>query len=214
MVSGPALYRASVIDQSLRGAKDRALAPVVRLIGGRVHPTAITLVSMLSCVGAAFAAAQSSRWFALALWLVGRTLDGIDGPVARSTGRQSDLGGYLDMMADTVGYAAVPIGIAAARSSAPVWLACAVLLASFYLNTMSWTYLAAIAEKRAAGASARGEPTTIHMTTGLIEGTETIVLFAAMLLWPAQARGLFFVMAALVGVTIVQRLVWAKRQLA
>ena len=45
----------------------------------------------------------------------------------------------------------------------------AVLLATFYVNTMSWTYLAAVAEKRSAGASAHKELITIHMGAAPLE---------------------------------------------
>jgi hypothetical protein len=51
------------------------------------------------------------------------------------------------------------------------------------------------------------------MPTGLIEGAETIVLFTAFLAVPALAPWVFAVMAAGVGITIVQRIIWARRNL-
>lgn len=178
-----------------------------------VLPGHLTAMSFVACVGAGALAAGGLRWWALAAWLIGRFLDGLDGAVARRRGRSSDLGGYLDLMADTIGYAAVPIGLAVAQDDAAVWAACAVMLATFYVNTMSWTLLSAIAEKRSAGASARGERTSVHMPAGLVEGAETIVLFSLMLALPDQAQLLFWTMAALVAVTVVQRLVWARESL-
>ena len=159
------------------------------------------------------AAGFGLRWQAVGLWLLGRVFDGLDGAVARDGDRQSDLGGYLDMMADTIGYAAVPIGIATAQASIGTWTWCAVLLATFYANTMSWTYLAAIAEKRGGGAVQRGERTAVHMPVGLVEGAETIVLFVLMLSFPDRAIWWFSAMAGLVGVTVMQRIVWAVRNL-
>lgn len=201
-----------MIDGVLREAKDRALAPVVHRLAGRVSPAVLTALSLLGGLGGGGAAA-GLRWWAVAIWLVGRVADGLDGAVARSNGRQSDLGGYLDMMADTLGYSAVPLGIAIAQDRPSVWAACAVLLASFYVNTMSWTYLAAVAEKRGTGATAQHERTTVHMPTGLVEGTETIAFFVLMLAWPSAAPVLFSAMAALVALTIGQRVVWAVRHL-
>lgn len=197
----------------LREAKDRALSPVVDRLAGRVPPAALTALSLLGGLGGGAAAAAGLRWWAVAIWLAGRVADGLDGPVARSNGRQSDLGGYLDLMADTIGYSAVPLGIAIAQDRSAVWVACAVLLACFYVNTMSWTYLSAVAEKRGAGAAAQGERTTVHMPTGLVEGTETIVFFVLMLAWPRATPALFGTMAALVAVTIGQRIAWAARHL-
>ena len=202
-----------MIDHRLRAAKDRAVGPLTTRLPGLVTPGRLTAASVVAGVTAGVLAAVGLRWWSLAVWLVGRVLDGIDGALARRRGRQSDLGGYFDLMGDTVGYAAVPLGIAAAHGDTQVWAACAVLLASFYLNTMSWTLLSAIAEKRSVGAGIRGERTTIHMPAGLIEGAETIVLFSLMLAVPDQALALFWVMSALVAVTILQRVVWASRSL-
>jgi phosphatidylglycerophosphate synthase len=202
-----------MLDTTLRRVKDRSLQPLAALAGRLVPAGALTVLSLVLCVGAGVLAATGSRWLALAAWLLGRLFDGLDGPVARRRGTASDLGGYLDMMADTVGYAAVPLGIAAGQGEQSVWMWCAVLVATYSVNTVSWAYLSAIAEKRQQGAAATGEVTTIHMPTGLVEGTETIVLYAVMLAWPAQASVWFAAMAAAVALTIVQRVVWAKGNL-
>jgi phosphatidylserine synthase len=82
------------------------------VLAGRIAPGALTASSLLCGVGAGTAAAAGSRWIALVLWLAGRVLDGLDGALARATQRAGDLGGYLDLLADTVGYAAVPLGVA------------------------------------------------------------------------------------------------------
>jgi phosphatidylglycerophosphate synthase len=153
------------------------------------------------------------HWWALALFLAGRVFDSVDGAVARRGGTASDLGGYLDQLADTVGYAAVPLGLAAGAGTTAVWAACAVLLASFYVNIVSWAYLAALAEKRGSGATAQDVATSIVMPTGLVEGAETVALYAAMLVIPGWLPGWFWVMAGLVAVTAVQRVVWAVRHL-
>lgn len=199
-----------MIDDRLRAAKDRVVEPLATRLPRSVTPGRLTATSMLGGIAAGVLAAGGWRWWAVGAWLVGRLLDGLDGAVARRLGRQSDLGGYLDLMADTVGYVAVPLGVAAWHDDPVVWAACAVLLASFYLNTMSWTLLSAIAEKRATGAAARGERTTVHMPTGLVEGAETIVLYTLVLALPAPAVWWFWSMAALVVVTIVQRVWWAR----
>jgi phosphatidylglycerophosphate synthase len=203
-----------MIDRRLRVAKDLVVGPVAARMAGRVHPMLLTLFAFLAGVGGGVAAGFGLRRTAVAVWLIGRVFDGLDGAVARRSGRHSDLGGYLDMLGDTIGYTAVPIGIAVSQDDTIVWIACAVLLASFYVNTVSWTFLAAIAEKRGSGAIEQGERTTIHMPAGLIEGAETIVLFTLMLAVPGGAAELFLAMAALVAVTIGQRVAWAVRNLS
>ncbi|CAB4542626.1 MAG: CDP-alcohol phosphatidyltransferase family protein [Actinobacteria bacterium] len=202
-----------MIDDRLRVVKDRALEPFVRRLPSAATPGRLTALSLAASLAAALLAAGGRVWWSLAAWLLGRLVDGFDGAVARRLGRSGDLGGYLDLMSDTVGYAAIPLGIAAGQDDSRVWIACAVLLAAYYVNALSWTLLSAIAEKRSAGAAARGERTSVHMPAGLVEGAETIVLVSAMLAFPRQATVLFSVMAALVAVTVVQRVVWAWRSL-
>lgn len=203
-----------MLDPVLRPLKDRVLLAVARPLGMHVSPGAVTAAALLlGLVCAALLLVPSPGW-ALAAWLGSRTLDGLDGIVARAHGRQSDLGGYLDILCDFVVYAAVPIALVAGRPPTPgAWLALSVLLASFYVNAASWMYLAAILEKRSAGAHMRGESTSVAMPGGVIGGSETVVLFAVFILLPELLVPLFLLMAALVAVTVVQRLAWAARHL-
>jgi phosphatidylglycerophosphate synthase len=154
-------------------------------------------------------------WYrtALGLWLLNRVLDGLDGLVAREHGRSTAFGGYLDIMADFAVYAAVPIGLYSSRPGSDNALGLIVMLGSFYVNAASWMYLSAILERRGAGAEARGEVTAVTMPPGLIGGTETILFYAAFLIWPDQMRELFMLMAGLVLVGVGQRLWWAQRNL-
>ena len=143
--------------------------------------------------------------------MINRVLDGLDGIVAREHGKQSDFGGYLDLLLDFVVYLAVPIGIAAAQPALPILWATVALLSAFVLNLLSWSVLSAILERRAAAAADR--LTTVAMPGGLIEGAETIFFYTLFLLLPAYATVLFAIMAGLVLVTAAQRVLWASRYL-
>lgn len=200
-----------MFDDLLRKLKDRLLAPVARLMGPRVSPNVLTLLALVTGLGAAWAAWQSQPVAALALWLVSRVLDGLDGTQARVHERQSDFGGYFDILMDFLVYAAIPIAMILEHP--PLATAGAMLLASFFVNAASWMYLAAILERRQVGAKARDELTTITMPPGIIAGTETVILYSAMLAFPAARLALFGIMAALVMVNVVQRLWWARRNL-
>ncbi len=125
--------------------------------------------------------------------------------------RQSDFGGYLDIMLDFVVYAAIPLALMLAEPN--LLRAGALLLASFFVNAASWMYLAAILERRQAGAAAQNELTTITMPPGIVAGAETVVFYTAMLAWSSARETLFVVMAALVMVNVGQRLWWARRHL-
>ena len=202
-----------MIDQELRPLKDRLLDRVARRLAAIVGPGAVTAVAVLIGLGAALAAFAGLVALSVVLWLLNRLLDGLDGAIARRRGRSTDLGGYLDIVADTVVYAAIPLGVAAALDTRAAWIAATVLLASFYVNAVSWTYLAAVLEKRGSGVASSTEVTTVRMPRGLVEGAETIVFHTALLALPQHFVLVSAGMALLVALTVVQRLVGARRLL-
>ena len=198
-----------MLDQRLRVPKKWLLAPLARRL--KVHPNAITGAGLLAGLAAAMAAAAGEFNTGLAFWVGNRFLDGLDGEVASAQGKQSDLGGYFDIMADLAVYAAIPVGLTLAVGNPP-WLLLAVLLGLFYLNVGSWMYLSSILEKR-AGAEVDHEFTAVTMPAGLVEGGETIVLFTLFFLLPERLGILFGLMAVLTLLTVGQRLRWAKKHL-
>lgn len=202
-----------MLDQPLRQVKEAVLMPVARAVSARATPTGVTLAGLAVGIASAGAAYAGIHGLALVLWLANRALDGLDGTIARVTGRQSDLGGYIDILADHVVYAALPFALAFNQQTFDALAALGFLLASFYINAASWMYLAAILEQRQQGAKARGEKTTITMPTGIIEGTETVIFFSLFFLFPAHIAGLFVLMGALVLATTLQRLLWARAHL-
>jgi phosphatidylglycerophosphate synthase len=199
-----------MFDTSLRRFKDRVGEPLARPMN-HVPPMIISVLTLIVGLLAAYAAFRGQYLWAFILWYLSRVLDGLDGLIARITDRQTDLGGYVDILTDFFVYAMVPVGLVAGSPSEQHYLALIFLLAVFYINTASWMYLAAILEKRAAH-----EPdtqTTIVMPAGIIGGFETIVAYGIFLLFPAFITILFSIFAALVFITIMQRLIWAKHNL-
>ena len=200
-----------MLDLQLRSTKERLLAPIAARCPRSLSAAAVSFVSLACCVGAGVVAWRGAVILSVVLWLVGRVLDGLDGAIARANGSASDFGGYVDLLFDTIGYAAVPLGIAFGVDQPGTWQVIAVLLGSFYVNSVSWLMLSALLEKR--GERASGEQTSVTMPTGLIEGTETIVLFTIALALPQHARITFAVMAAGVAIGVTQRAVAARRLL-
>lgn len=212
-----------MLDHVTRGLKDWALNALLRVIPDRVSPTAVTVASLPVGLSTAVCAAYGRWWWALALFWVNRLLDGLDGLIARSRNRQSDFGGYLDIMVDFVVYATIPVGVWMGRGAtghaAPAWPV-VTLLAVFYVNGASWMYLSALIEKRRntrsdSSPETTSEPSTtsIVMPTGLIEGTETVVFYTLFLLLPQAYVLLFTAMAAATFIGVIQRMVWARRTL-
>ena len=202
-----------MLDSTMRPVKDRLLAPVAHSPIGRLHPMILSALGLAVTIAAAAAAWQRLSALAVALCLVGRLADGLDGVAARATDRASDVGGLVDFCFDTIGYSAVPLGIALGLDDRATWIATAVLLATFYVNGTTLGYLAALREKRALGAAVQGQPTSAALPRGLVEGTETIVFFTVALAWPGTASVVWGVMAGAVALTVLERLGWAARTL-
>ena len=219
-----------MFDTTLRRVKDRVGEPLAGRMKG-ISPNTVSLAAFGAGVLTAVLAARGSTLWALAFWLVSRALDGLDGLLARMHAKQSDFGGYLDILLDFVVYAAVPIGIVLSAPNPERYLALAFMLAAFYVNGASWMYLAAILEKRGgqfAGSPQHqsqedagqevGDPaapanmTTVIMPSGLVGATETIIAYCLFLIWANQAAILFTVFGAMVVFTTLQRLVWAWRK--
>lgn len=200
-----------MFDHVLRLLKDRWLAPLARWLGPSLSPNTVSVLGFLFGLACAAAAARGANVLAVVLWVVNRMLDGLDGSLARVHGRQTDFGGYLDILLDFVVYAAIPVAMVYASPSRDIAVAGVLLLATFFVNSASWMYLAAILERRELGATTHGELTTVTMPPGLIAGTETVVFYALFLAVPAWRVGGFQIMATLVVVNVFQRLWWARR---
>lgn len=206
-----------MFDGSLRGVRDRALSPLARALRS-VSPTTLTAIGLVAGLACAGSAAAGDHNLALVLWLSNRLIDGLDGAVARQQGTTSDRGGYFDLLADFIVYAAVPVGlVVGSPSSDGLALSLGLLLGSFYVNAVSWLALSALLERQSthktSGHGGARRETALIMPSGLIEGAETVIFIAVCLLWPGLIAWWFNGMAFLVAVTAAQRAVWAWRNL-
>ena len=171
-----------MLDGLARRLLDPPLDRMGRVLAARgVAADALTFAGLACGLGAALAIAVAADGLALAALALNRFLDGLDGAVARASAR-TDRGGFLDIVLDFTVYGAVPLAFAL-RDPAANALAAAVLLFAFYVNGASFLAFAAVAAKRGLETSVRGIK-SLYFTVGLPEGTETVLAFAAMILWP------------------------------
>ncbi len=199
-----------MFDDRMRLVKDSVFSPMAQPLQA-IPPWLFSVMGLMAGVGAALALWQQAYLMGFLLWVLNRVFDGLDGAVARVSHKQSDLGGYLDIVIDFVVYAALPVGLALGRMETAVTYGLLFLLCTFYVNGASWMYLAAILEKRSRRHADR--LTSVIMPTGLIGGTETILFYSAFIIFPGALAWLFGLMGSLVAITVVQRLVWAIRHL-
>ena len=192
-----------MIDALILPAQRRVLHPLALALHRRdVTADSISLAGF--GLGILAVPALAFGWFglALALILLNRLADGLDGAVARM-GAPTDRGAFLDIALDFVFYAVVPLGFALADPAANA-LPAAVLIAAFVGTGSSFLAFAVIAAKR--GMRAEDYPSKgIFYLGGLTEGFETIALFVAMCLWPALFAPLAYVFAAACALTTLTR---------
>lgn len=172
-----------MLDRHLRPLIDRLLDHSARSLAQRgVSANSLTAAGLVAGLIAALCVALGTFWLALIFAFASRLLDGLDGAVARASSPTA-LGGYLDILADFSFYAALPVGFVL-YDPALNGVAGAILLASFFINAASFLGYAILAEKHQHETRLNGEKSHFH-ATGLIEGTETIALFAICLIWPS-----------------------------
>ena len=198
-------------DMSLRAKKDELMVPLARRLFGAVHPNIVSLIAMVVGLIAAVAILSEQYWIGLALWLLNRILDGLDGVVARVHDKQSDFGGYLDLLLDFVVYLTVPMAFVWVQPTPFNLWALVALVAVYVLNTLSWTVLSAMLEKRQRASARR--LTSVEMPPGLIEGAETILFYTLFFLLPAYVGYLYLLFSGLVMFTVAQRVWWAYQTL-
>jgi phosphatidylglycerophosphate synthase len=197
-----------VLDAALRARLAPALEAAARPLAARgVRAGSVTAAGFAVGVGACVAAALALWPVALALWLLNRVLDGLDGALARLHGA-TDLGGFLDIVADLAVYGGFVAGVAVAEPGAR--LACVVLLVGYYVNAGAWLAYSSLAERRRLAV---GDDRSLRFVTGVAEGSETIVAYTLFCLLPGAAATIAWVFAAMVAVTALQRLVYAVRTL-
>jgi phosphatidylglycerophosphate synthase len=176
-----------------------------------VSADAVTLVGLALGLLSAGLIALGESLVALLPLLASRLADGLDGAVARAS-RGTDFGGYLDITSDFLFYGAVPLAFVLS-DPAGNGAAGAFLLASFYFNGASFLGFAILAAKSGIETDAQGVK-SLYFSDGLLEGTETILFFVALCVFPFWFAPLAWIFGALCFLTGVLRVVAARRVFA
>ena len=185
----------------IRPAVD-ALARGLARLG--VSANQVTLAAFATGIFAAYLIACSSYIEGLLAILLSRTLDALDGAVARQS-QATDAGGFLDISLDFLFYASIPLAFALSHPLQNA-LPAAVLLAAFVGTASSFLAFAILAAKRGLQSDAYPHK-SFYFLGGLTEATETLACFAAMCLWPRYFPELAYGFAVLCAITITTRVV-------
>jgi phosphatidylglycerophosphate synthase len=188
---------APFIQRSIAGLAQAAVNAGMRADHVSLMAFGLGIFAMISiAINAYFAAAI--------LVLASRLCDALDGAVARLT-QPTDAGGFLDITLDFLFYAGIVLAFAIADPLARA-LPAAVLLTAFVGTGSSFLAFAALAAKRGI-TSVQYPGKSFYFLGGLTEGTETLIVFIAMCIWPEWFAELAYGFAALCTITIVTRIV-------
>ncbi|MEO7754412.1 MAG: CDP-alcohol phosphatidyltransferase family protein [Terracoccus sp.] len=181
-----------------------------------VSPNRLTAAGLVIGLGSALAAAATAWNVALVLWLVSRTIDGLDGALARHragagakqdiAGSTSAAGGFLDIVADFIVYGCTVVGVAvgATRAEGAQWWPFLLVLLAYYVNGTAFLAFSSIAERTGRQID---DGRSLSFLGGLAEGAETIVVHSLWLVFPGQAGPIAIGWALVVGVSGAQRAV-------
>ena len=198
-----------MFDARIRPLIDPPLNRIGRALAGwGVSANMLTFTGLALGLGGAVAIAFGHIGLGLALIIANRVLDGLDGAVARVNGPTA-LGGYFDIVADFAFYVSVPLAFGfldPANTKAAL-----VLVASFVLTGVSFLAFAVIAAERGEETKEHGTKSFFY-STGLAEGTETVLVFIAFALFPAWFVPIAYGYAVLCVLTVFQRSAMAIRR--
>jgi len=193
-----------MFDTSIRRRIDPLLDRVAAwLVRRGCTANVVTVVGFLIGAMACLAIGFQQYLVALLLITMNRVADGIDGAIARQS-RATDVGGFLDIVLDTIFYSGVPFAFAVSRPHDR--LPAAFLIYSFIGTGGSFLAYATIAAKRGVTAD-REQKKSFYYSVGLMEGAETIVFFILFCVLPEHFAALAWTFGSLCWVTTILRII-------
>jgi CDP-diacylglycerol--glycerol-3-phosphate 3-phosphatidyltransferase len=184
-----------------------------RSMGGlartRVTPNALTAGGVLLCAAGAvvvyfeYRGQLAAYWIGAALFIVGSILDILDGALARSSGKATPFGAFVDSMTD--------------RVSEGVMLGAIALVFMRHGNevALAFTFAAAVGSFLVSYARAKAEILGLRGDVGIGSRAERVVVISAGLIlapWGALQWAIYL-LAATAWLTVIQRLLHVRKQL-
>ena len=199
-----------MFDETVRTHLEPLLSPIARGLGRiGLTPTTVTVGTFVIAGVAAGAIAGGYPAVGLAIWLVSRVGDGLDGVLAWASNRVTAFGGYLDITLDMAAYSAMVVAFATLhREPRLAWLG---ILTGYVLSITTTLALAAAADR--AGRTVSATNRTYQFTRGLAEGGETTLVYVAWIVFPSFVEPVAWAWCAILFAAVIQRSILAWRVL-
>lgn len=198
-----------MLNTRIRATWDRFVRPIgTAAAKGRIPPNSVTLLGLVVQAGVAVLIIDGRLLVAGLVAIVAGLLDGIDGAVAKASGKVTKFGAFLDSTTDRVSDAVVFVAIAWLYGVAPdiaehdePWVAAAALTALVASFLVSYV-------------KARAESLGLDCNVGFAERAERLILVIAALVFEPLLPAIIAILAVLSIVTAGQRIVHVHRQTA
>jgi len=200
---------ARIRDSYTGGVRRLAARGMQRLAETRVSPNALTAAGVTLCTVAAVLVYFEYRneylfyWLGGAVFVIGSILDILDGALARSSGKGTQFGAFLDSTTDRIGEGLMlgSIGLIFYRHQNEVALASA-------MAAIAGSFLVSYTRARAEALGLRGD-------VGLGSRVERVVVISiglGLAPWGVLPWAIY-VLAATAWITVVQRILHVRKQL-
>lgn len=199
-----------MFDEPVRRRFARIAQPVTDgLAATGITPNQLTLLTFVIALGGAACLALGWPRVGLAIWLVSRVGDGLDGALARATSRRTPFGAYLDITLDMAAYSAMVLAFSRLYpAQGLVWASILTAYVIVITTTLALSDAATTADRRVSGTDR-----TFQFTPGIAEAGETSVMYGLWVVFPGAVAWLAWVWFAALMATCVQRSVLAWRAL-
>lgn len=196
-------------DSYAAGGRRLAVRAVQGLARTRVSPNALTAAGVTLCILGGVLVYFEYRneylfyWLGGAVFVIGSILDILDGALARTSGKQTPFGAFIDSTTDRVGegFMLAAIGLVFYRHGHEVALA-------FAMAAIAGSFLVSYARAKAEALDLRGD-------VGIGSRAERVVVISvglALAPWGVLPWAIYL-LAATAWITVVQRIVSVYRQL-
>lgn len=194
-----------MLNTKIRGWWDGLVRPVGVLASkGRISPNSVTLFGVAVQVAVAAYIITGHLLVAGLLAILASLVDGIDGAVAKASGRVTRFGALLDSTTDRLSDALFFIPIAWLYGVSPdisehdePWVAAVALVALVASFLVSYI-------------KARAEGLGLECNVGIAERAERLILLIAALILSPLLPAIMVVLAALATITVAQRIVHVR----
>ncbi len=197
-----------MFDRQIQNFTQKPLIIISKLFLKFLKPNQMTILGFILGLFMCILIFFQFYFAALALLLLNRFCDGLDGTMARLT-TPTPLGGYLDIVSDFTIYSGFVLSFGLSDSN---YTNLSMILLFLYIGTGT-TFLAKAAIKTQldniseTNDAFKELPKSFHYTSGLVEGTETIIFMVLCLLLPNFFILISIIFGILCLITFISRVI-------